>query len=136
MSDKKLIPDTTFYASSTNKAVELAWKLKRINETHEMRQRRLMKEYKAKSEALTTEMQAEQSTVFDDLRTEMLIPNEAWGDGMDWGLNIEDLDDGTVALVHDEDPSHQIDDCDCPVCQLRRSLQGTLEDDEDIKVVH
>ena len=137
MSNKKSIPDVTLYTSSTSEAVELAWKLKRINETHEMRQRRLMREFKAQSEALTTEMQAEQSTVFDDLRTEMLIPNEAWGDGMDWGLNIEDLDNGTVALVHDEDPSRQVDDCDCPVCQLRRSLQGTLEDDdEDIKVVH
>lgn len=129
-------PATTFYSSSTNETTELGWKLKRLAETHEMRQRRLMREFKAKSEALTAEMQAEQSTVFDDLRTEIMIPNEAWGDGMDWGLNIEDLDDGTVALVHDEDPSRKVDDCDCPICQLRRSLQGTLEDDEDIKVVH
>ncbi len=134
-------PETTFYAASTAEAVETTWKLKRLTETHEMRQKALMEEYRAKSEALTDEMQTKQTAIFETLRTEMKIPDEAWGDGRDWAVNIEDLATGTVALVHDEDEdeSRKRDDCNCPVCQLRRSLSGVLggDDDEDEKrVVH
>ena len=48
----------TRYASTDPEAVELGWKLKRVNETHAMRQRALVDEYRAKSEALTDASQA------------------------------------------------------------------------------
>jgi len=126
----------TLYTATTNEAVETAWKLKRLTETHEMRQRKLMKEYKAKSEALTDEMQVEQSTVFNELSTSLGVPANDWGDGKDWALNIENLADGSVSLVHDEDPSRKSDDCDCPVCQLRRLMTGEEREDEVEPVIH
>ena len=131
-------PFVTFYAASTNEAVEATWKLKRITETHDMRQKALMEEFKTRAKALTDEMQGEQSAVFESLRTEMNIPDADWGDGYDWAVNIEDLANGTVALVHDSAPSRNKDDCDCPVCQLRRTLMEAngIEEDEDVKVVH
>ncbi|UFK26648.1 hypothetical protein [Roseobacter phage RDJL3] len=133
MSDK---PTVTHYSSSTTEAVETAWKLKRLTETHEMRQRKLVEEYRAKSSALTDEMQAEQSAVFDGVRDLMGIPDVDWGDGKSWALNIENLADGTVALIHDTDPSRQKDDCDCPICQLRRVMTGTEREDEVEPVIH
>ena len=126
----------TLYTATTNEAVETAWKLKRLTETHEMRQRKLMKEYKAKSEALTDEMQVEQSTVFNELSTSLGVPADDWGDGKDWVLDIENLADGSVSLVHDEDPSRKSDDCDCPVCQLRRLMTGEEREDEVEPVIH
>ena len=126
----------TLYTATTNEAVETAWKLKRLTETHEMRQHKLMKEYKAKSEALTDEMQAEQSTVFNELSTSLGVPADDWGDGKDWVLDIENLADGSVSLVHDEDPSRKSDDCDCPVCQLRRLMTGEEREDEVKPVIH
>lgn len=122
-------PVTTFYAASTSKTTELAWKLKRLTETHEMRQRKLQEEYREKSMAITDELQAEQSTVFEELRTAMNIPDEAWGDGKAWALNIEDLSEGTVALVHDQDQT-RADDCQCPICLLRRSIMGSRDDSD------
>jgi hypothetical protein len=116
-------------ASSTSETTELAWKLKRLTETHEMRQRKLQEEYREKSMTITDELQAEQSTVFEELRTAMNIPDEVWGDGKDWVLNIEDLSDGTVALVHEQDEA-RADDCQCPACQLRRSIMGSDDDDD------
>lgn len=129
-------PKTTFYSLSTTEAVETAWKLKRLTETHEMLQRKLVKEYRAKSAALTNEMQAKQSAVFDSMRDLMGIPGTDWGDGKSWALNIENLADGTVALVHDEDLSHQKDDCNCPICQLCRVITGTKHEDEVKPVIH
>ena len=126
----------TLYTATTNEAVETAWKLKRLTETHEMRQHKLMKEYKAKSEALTDEMQAEQSTVFNELSTSLGVPADDWGDGKDWALNIENLADGSVSLVHDEDPSRKSDDCDCLVCQLRLLMTGEEREDEVEPVIH
>ena len=126
----------TLYTATTNEAVETAWKLKRLTETHEMRQRKLMKEYKAKSEALTDEMQAEQSAVFDELSTSLGVPADDWGDGKDWALNIENLADGSVSLVHYEDPSRKSDDCDCLVCQLRLLMTGEEREDEVEPVIH
>ena len=126
----------TLYTATTNEAVETAWKLKRLTETHEMRQRKLMKEYKAKSEALTDEMQAEQSTVFNELSTSLGVPADDWGDGKDWALNIENLADGSVSLVHYEDPSRKSDDCDCLVCQLRLLMTGEEREDEVEPVIH
>lgn len=130
-------PATTFYAASTNETTELAWKLKRLNETHEMRQRKLQEEYRAKSEAITDELQTEQSAVFEELRTEMKIPDADWGDGKAWELNIEDLSDGTVALVHDQDQT-RANDCQCPICQLRRAISGQSADDsgDEAPVIH
>lgn len=130
-------PKNTFVASSTSETTELGWKLKRITDTHEMRQRSLMEEYREKSRKLTEEMQAEQTAVFEELRTGMNIPDAEWGDGKDWALNIENLADGTVALVHDSDPSRSHDDCDCPACQLRRAMGALVgrDDDEDDKPV-
>lgn len=123
-------PDTTFYASSTSETTELAWKLKRLTETHEMRQRSLIEEYTKKSEALTTEMQERQSAVFEELRAAMNVPNADWGDGKAWALNIKDLSDGTVALVHDQDQT-RVDDCQCPICQLHRAVSDLSGDDSD-----
>jgi len=117
----------TLYTATTNEAVETAWKLKRLTETHEMRQHKLMKEYKAKSEALT---------VFNELSTSLGVPADDWGDGKDWVLDIENLADGSVSLVHDEDPSRKSDDCDCPVCQLRRLMTGEEREDEVEPVIH
>ena len=126
----------TLYTATTNEAVETAWKLKRLTETHEMRQRKLMKEYKAKSEALTDEMQAEQSTVFNELSTSLGVPANDWGDGKDWALNIENLADGSVSLVHSDDPSLKRDDCNCPICQLRCLMTGKERKDEVKPVIH
>ena len=133
MSDK---PTVTHYSSSTTNAIETAWKLKRLTETHEMRQRKLMEEYCAKSSALTDKMQAEQLAVFEGVRNLMGIPDADWGDGASWALNIANLADGAVALVHETDPSRQKDDCDCTVCQLRRYLAGTERKDEVKPVIH
>jgi len=127
---------TTLYTATTNEAVETAWKLKRLTETHEMRQHKLMKEYKAKSEALTDEMQVEQSTVFNELSTSLGVPADDWGDGKDWALDIENLADGSVSLVYDEDPSRKSDDCDCLACQLRRLMTGEEREDEVEPVIH
>ena len=126
-------PKKTFVSSSTSETTELGWKLKRVTETHDMRQRKLMEEYREKSRALSDECQVEQSAVFDELRTAMGISDTDWGDGgRSWALNIEDLVDGTVALVHETDPSRlQADDCDCPICQLRRAMGGQIAEDED-----
>lgn len=129
-------PKVTFHSSSTTDAVETAWKLKRLTETHTMRQKKLVEEYRKRSEALTDEMQAEQSVVFDSVREMMGISDADWGDGKSWALNIENLADSTVALVHDEDPSRQADDCDCPICQLRRVMTGTEREDEVEPVIH
>ena len=129
-------PKTTFHTSTTNEAVETAWTLKRLTETHEMRQRKLMKDFKAKSEALTDEMQAEQSTIFNALAKKIGVSADDWGDGKDWALNIENLADGSVSLVHDEDPSRKHDDCGCHICQLRRLMTGEEHKDEVQPVVH
>jgi len=127
-------PKHTFVASSTSEATELGWKLKRITDNYEMRQRRLIEEYKAKSEALTETSQKEQSAVFEELRACMNVSDADWGNGgKDWALNIENLADGTVALVHRSDESLSHDNCSCPACQLRRAF-GTLtgsKDEED-----
>ena len=123
-------PATTFYTSSTNETTELAWKLKRLTETHEMRQRKLNEEYRQKSVAITDELQAEQLKVFEELRTAIGIPDADWGDGKDWALNIEGLGDGTVALVHAQDESRE-DDCQCSACQLRRSIASARAQSED-----
>ena len=123
-------PATTFYPSSTNETTELGWKLKRLAETHEMRQRKLHEEFRQRSEAITDELQAEQSMVFEDLRMAIGVPDADWGDGKDWALNIEDLADGTVALVHDQDET-RADNCQCPICQLRRAISSQLAEDSD-----
>ncbi|QDP53521.1 MAG: hypothetical protein GOVbin4933_67 [Prokaryotic dsDNA virus sp.] len=128
---KPTAPFTTFYTASTNEAVEKTWALKRITETYTMRQEALMKEFRKQSDAITTEMQADYSALLEALRAEMNIPSEDWGDGNDWAVITEDLASGTVVLVHDTDPSRNKDDCDCPVCTLRRSLEAATDGSKD-----
>ena len=135
----------TRYASTDPEAVELGWKLKRVNETHAMHQRALVDEYRAKSEAmvdeyrakseaLTDASQAEQSEVFEAIARKVGLEAKDYGDGKDWALNIERIAEGEVALVHASDEA-RADDCQCPICQLRRSLAGT-RDLEEAPVVH
>lgn len=130
-------PATTFYSSSTSKTTELGWKLKRLTETHEMRQRKLHEEFRQRSTAITEELRAEQSKAFEDLRMAIGVPDADWGDGKDWALNIEGLGDGTVALVHVQDET-RVDACQCPVCQLRRTISSQSADDsgDDAPVIH
>ena len=122
-------PLKTRYTSTDPEAVELGWKLKRVSETHAMRQRALMEEFRAKSEALTEASQAEQTAVFEAIARKVGLEAKDYGDGKDWALNIERIAEGEVALVHASD------DCQCPICQLRRSLAGT-RDLEEAPVVH
>lgn len=127
----------TRYASTDPEAVELGWKLKRVNETHAMRQRALMEEYRTKSEALTEASQTEQSEVFEAIARKVGLEAKDYGDGKDWALNIERIAEGEVALVHASDEA-RADDCQCPICQLRRSLAGScdLDDAPVVPVVH
>ena len=122
-------PLKTRYASSDPEAVELGWKLKRVNETHAMRQRALMEEFRAKSEALTEASQAEQSAVFEAIARKVGLEAKDYGDGKDWALNIERIAEGEVALVHTSGET-RADDCQCPICQLRRSLMGSRDPDD------
>ena len=127
----------TRYASTDPEAVELGWKLKRVSETHAMRQRALMEEYRAKSEALTDASQTEQTEVFEAIARKVGLEAKDYGDGKDWALNIERIAEGEVALVHASDEA-RADDCQCPICQLRRSLTGSrdLDDAPVVPVVH
>ena len=119
----------TRYVSTDPEAVELGWKLKRVNETHAMRQRALADEYRAKSEALTEASQAEQTEVFEAIARKIGLEAKDYGDGKDWALNIERIAEGEVALVHAEDET-RADNCQCPFCQLRRSRTGSLDLDD------
>ncbi len=127
-------PLKTRYASTDQEAVELGWKLKRVSETHAMRQRALMEEFRAKSEALTEASQTEQSAVFEAIAHKVGLEAKDYGDGKDWALNIERIAEGEVALVHVRDEA-RADDCQCPICQLRRSLTDS-RDLDDAPVVH
>ena len=122
-------PLKTRYASTDPEAVELGWKLKRGSETHAMRQRALMEEFRAKSEALTEASQAERTAVFEAIARKIGIEAKDYGDGKDWALNIERIAEGEVALVHAGDET-RADDCQCPICQLRRSLMNSLDLDD------
>ena len=130
-------PLKTRYASTDPEAVELGWKLKRVNETHAMRQRALADEYRAKSEALTEASQVEQTEAFEAIARKVGLEAKDYGDGKDWALNIERIAEGEVALVHTKDET-RADNCQCPVCQLRRSLTGSrdLDDAPVAPVVH
>lgn len=119
----------TRYASTDPEAVELGWKLKRINETHAMRQQALLDEYRAKSEALTDTSQAEQSEVFKAIASKVGLEAKDYGDGKDWALNIARIAEGEVALVHAKDET-RVDNCQCPDCQLRRSLADMRDLDD------
>jgi len=119
-------PLKTRCISTDPEAVELGWKLKRINETHGMRQHALMEEYLSKSEALTKTSQVEQSAVFNELANKVGLSAEDYGDGEDWALNIEHIAEGEVAMVHKSYWSHE-DNCQCSVCQLRHSLTGARD---------
>lgn len=119
----------TRYASTDPEAVELGWKLKRVSETHAMRQRALMEEFRAKSEALTEASQTEQSAVFEAIANKVGLEAKDYGDGKDWALNIERIAEGEVVLVHASDET-RADDCQCPICQLRRSLAGSHDTDD------
>lgn len=109
----------TRYVSTDPEAVELGWKLKRVSETHAMRQRTLMEEFRAKSEALTEASQAEQTAAFEAIARKIGLEAKDYGDGKDWALNIERIAEGEVALVHAKDetrvlaayPPHQCKDC-------------------------
>ena len=127
----------TRYVSTDPEAVELGWKLKRVSETHAMRQRTLMEEFRAKSEALTEASQTEQSAVFEAIAHKVGLEAKDYGDGKDWALNIERIAEGEVALVHAEDET-RADNCQCPFCQLRRSRTGSrdLDDAPVAPVVH
>ena len=127
----------THYVSTDPEAVELGWKLKRVSETHAMRQRTLMEEFRAKSEALTEASQAEQTAVFEAIARKLGLEAKDYGDGKDWALNIERIAEGEVALVHASDEM-RADDCQCPICQLRRSLMDSryLDDAPAAPVVH
>ena len=129
----------TRYASTDPEAVELGWKLKRVSETHAMRQRALMEEFRAKSEALTEASQAEQSAVFEAIARKIGLEAKDYGDGKDWALNIERIAEGEVVLVHASDETRAADNCQCPICQqLRRSLMDSrdLDDAPAAPVVH
>lgn len=130
-------PLKTRYASTDPEAVELGWKLKRVSETHAMRQRTLMEEFRTKSEALTEASQAEQTAAFEALARKVGLEAKDYGDGKDWALNIERIAEGEVALVHTNDEA-RADNCQCPFCQLRRSLTGSrdLDDAPVAPVVH
>ena len=130
-------PLKTRYASTDPEAVELGWKLKRGSETHAMRQRALMEEFRAKSEALTEASQAERTAVFEALASKIGIEAKDYGDGKDWALNIERIAEGEVALVHTSDEA-RADNCQCPICQLRRSLMDSRDPDDapGVPVVH
>lgn len=119
----------TRYPSTDPEAVELGWKLKRVNETHAMRQRALADEYRAKSEALTEASQVEHTEAFEAIARKVGLEAKDYGDGKDWALNIERLAEGEVALVHAEDET-RADNCQCPFCQLRRSLTGSHGPDD------
>ena len=127
----------TRYVSTDPEAVELGWKLKRVSETHAMRQQALMEDFRAKSEALTEASQTEQSAVFEAIAHKVGLEAKDYGDGKDWALNIERIAEGEVALVHASDEA-RADDCQCPICQLRRSLAGArdLNDAPVVPVVH
>lgn len=127
-------PLKTRYVSTDPEAVELGWKLKRVSETHAMRQRALMEEFRAKSEALTEASQTEQSAVFEAIAHKVGLEAKDYGDGKDWALNIERIAEGEVALVHVQDEA-RADDCQCPICQLRRSLTDS-RDLDNAPVVH
>lgn len=124
----------TRYTSTDPEAVELGWKLKRVNETHAMLQRALADEYRAKSEALTEASQVEQTEAFEAIARKVGLEAKDYGDGKDWALNIERIAEGEVALVHAKDET-RVDNCQCPICQLRRSLAGT-KDLDGTPVVH
>ena len=130
-------PLKTRYTSTDPEAVELGWKLKRVSETHAMRQRALMEEFRAKSEALTEASQTEQSAVFEAIAHKVGLEAKDYGDGKDWALNIERIAEGEVALEHTSDEA-RADNCQCPFCQLRRSLTGSrdLDDAPVAPVVH
>lgn len=127
----------TRYTSTDPEAVELGWKLKRVNETHAMLQRALVDEYRAKSEALTETSQVEQTEVFEAIARKVGLEAKDYGDGKDWALNIERIAEGEVALVHASDEA-RADNCQCPICQLRRSLMNSrdLDDAPAAPVVH
>ena len=127
----------TRYTSSDPEAVELGWKLKRVSETHAMRLRALMEEFRDKSEALTKATQAEQTAVFEALVAKVGLEAEDYGDVKDWALDIEHIAEGEVALVHASDEA-RADDCQCAFCKLRRSLSGSrdLDDAPAAPVVH
>ena len=127
----------TRYTSTDPEAVELGWKLKRVNETHAMRQRALADEYRAKSEALTEASQVEQTEAFEAIARKVGLEAKDYGDGKDWALNIERIAEGEVALVHISDEA-RADNCQCPTCQLRRSLMDLrdLDDASTAPVVH
>ena len=127
----------TRYVSTDPEAVELGWKLKRVSETYAMRQRALMEEFRAKSEALTEASQAEQTAVFEAIAHKVGLEAKDYGDGKDWALNIERIAEGEVALVHASDEM-RADDCQCPFCQRRRYLTGSrdLDDAPVAPVVH
>ena len=130
-------PLKTRYVSTDPEAVELGWKLKRTSETHAMRQRALMEEFRAKSEALTEAAQAEHTAVFEALAAKVGLEAKDYGDSKGWALNIERIAEGEVALVLASDEM-RADDCQCPFCQLRRSLSGSrdLDDTPVAPVVH
>ena len=130
-------PLKTRDVSTDPEAVELGWKLKRVNETHAMRQRALADEYRAKTEALTEASQVEQTEAFEAIARKIGLEAKDYSDGKDWALNIERIAEGEVALVHAEDET-RADNCQCPICQLRRSLAGSrdLDDAPVAPVVH
>lgn len=125
-------PKITFCSLSTAEAVDVAWNLKRITETHSMRQQKLVEEYRQRADALTNEMQEEQSAAFESLRNLMGLSDADWAKGALWALNIENLADGTVALVHESDESRQGNNCNCPVCQLNRLFKGDDTEEQPV----
>lgn len=126
-------PKSTFVASSTANAVEIGWKLKRIIDSHDMRQQKLKEEFRKRSYALTDEIEKYHSAAREELRIALGISNADWGNGEKWDLNISDLADGTVALVHETDRTRfeNDDDCNCLVCQVRRMMAGAERDAND-----
>jgi hypothetical protein len=121
----------TRYTSTDPAAVELGWQLKRINETHEMRLRKLMEEFKTKSHELTEASQAEQTSVFEAIARKVGLEASVYGNGCDWALSIANIAEGEISMVHSSDADRASDDCECPVCQIRRSLGIALKGDDD-----
>lgn len=124
----------TKYEGTSPELVELAWKLKRINDEHTMKQRSLGEEFQRRSNAITEAAQVQQADVFKSIAKELGVPEQDYGEGRDWAVDIARLGEGTVALVHKAGR----DECQCPACTLRRLIGGSEPESDDDRrpVVH
>jgi hypothetical protein len=90
-----------------------------------------MEEFKTKSHELTKASQIEQSLVFEAIARKVGLKASEYEDGQDWALNISNIAEGEISLVHSSDEECSADDCECLICKLRRSLEIALKDSDD-----